>query len=193
MSAELEHKQVVYDGKRLRLEIHHFRDDAGHLHQREVVIHPGSVVICPIKSDGSLVLIRNRRAAAGKILIELPAGTLEKGEMPINCAGRELLEETGYLAGHLQSLLGFYTSPGLLSEFMHAYLATQLHKQQPALDEGEEIELLEVSYEDALRMIRFGDIQDAKTIAALLAYDRFFREPTAPEQDEGPIAIDPAR
>jgi ADP-ribose pyrophosphatase len=72
-------------------------------------------------------------------------------------------------------------------------VATQLHKQQPALDDGEEIELLEVSYEDSLRMIRFGDIADAKTIAALLAYDRFFREPTATEQDEGPIAIDPAQ
>ena len=103
----------------------------------------------------------------------MPAGTLEKNEDPINCAGRELLEETGYLARRLKPLPGFYASPGILTERMHVFAAYDLTHQGQALESDEEIEVLPTRLADAVEMIRVGQIQDAKTIAAVLAYDRF--------------------
>jgi ADP-ribose pyrophosphatase len=165
MASRLVDKQTIYNGKKVRLELHHLENDETETrHIREVVIHPGAVVV-----------IRTKRYAVGTILIELPAGTLEKGEDPINCAGRELLEETGYLAGRLQPIGNFFTSPGILSEKMYAYAAYDLEERSMALEEGEEIELMPVPFDEALAMIRDGRIHDGKTIATLLIYDRFFR------------------
>jgi ADP-ribose pyrophosphatase len=177
MSSKLNEKQVIYDGKKLRLELHHLEDEqSGRRYQREVVVHPGAVVILALTDDGKVLLIRNRRYAVDDTLIELPAGTLEKNENPMNCAGRELLEETGYLARRLAPLGDFFTSPGILSEKMYAFAAYDLVKQQTALEEGEEIELEPTAYEEALRMIGDGRIRDGKTIATLLMYDRFHRK-----------------
>src|SRR5438105_3671707 len=131
MSNRLIEKQVIYDGKKCRLELHHLEnEETRRKHRREVVVHPGAVVVLPLTDDGQVLLIRTRRYAVGQNLIELPAGTLEKGEDPINCAGRELLEETGYLAGRLKSIGAFFTSPGILSERMYAYAAYDLQKQK---------------------------------------------------------------
>ena len=173
-------KQVIYAGKRVKLELHHLENEETETrHIREVVVHPGAVVVLGILSDERIVLIRTRRYAVGQILIELPAGTLERNEDPINCAGRELLEETGYLAGRLKPIGNFYTSPGILSEKMYAYAADDLEQQKQALEEGEEIELQYATLDEAVEMIRRGEIHDGKTIAALLMYDRFMR-PGAP-------------
>jgi ADP-ribose pyrophosphatase len=169
-------KQTLYNGKKIRLEVHHLEDDEGRRTQREVVAHPGAVCVLPLFPNETVLLIRNRRYAVGQILLELPAGTLDKNEDPINCAGRELLEETGYLAGRLKSLGNFYTSPGILSEKMYAYAAYDLQRQRPDLDEGEEIELAPTAFADAIEMIRTSEIQDAKTIATLLMYERFHRQ-----------------
>jgi ADP-ribose pyrophosphatase len=100
-------KQHIYSGKKIQVEVHHLEDDNEHRIQKEVVVHPGAVVILPFLDDKTILLIRNRRYAISQLLVELPAGTLEKGEAPMNCAGRELLEETGYLAGA--------SSPSLIS------------------------------------------------------------------------------
>jgi ADP-ribose pyrophosphatase len=176
MSHELIEKQPIFEGKKIRLEVHHLRDEETDRRiSREVVVHPGAVVILPLLKDDVVVLIRNRRYAVGQILVELPAGTLEKGEAPMNCAGRELLEETGYLAGRLQPLGNFYTSPGILSEKMYAFVAYDLEKKESALEEGEEIELSPTKLDDAIDMIQLGQIADGKTIATLLMYERFFR------------------
>src|SRR5207248_5865381 len=119
MSNRLIEKQVIYDGKKVRLEVHHLVDEeTGRRHKREVCVHPGAVCILPMLDEGHVVLIRTRRYAVGQVLIELPAGTLEKNEDPMNCAGRELLEETGYVAGRLKAIGTFFTSPGILSEKM---------------------------------------------------------------------------
>ena len=174
MSNKLIEKQVIYDGSKIRLELHHLEDEeTGRRHHREVVVHPGAVVILGFLDDGQILLIRNRRYAVGEILWELPAGTLEKKEEPINCAGRELLEETGYLARRLKPIGRFYTSPGILSEKMYAYAAYDLQKQKAALEEGEEIEVQPTPFDEALQMIADSRIMDAKTIATLLMYDRF--------------------
>jgi ADP-ribose pyrophosphatase len=151
-------KQVLFSGKKVRLEL-----------------HPGAVVILAFVDSTRIILIRNRRYTVGEILLELPAGTLEKGEDPMNCAGRELVEETGFLAGRLMPLGNFYTSPGVLSEKMYAFAAYDLQATQTDLEEGEEIETYPVALDEAIEMIRDGRIHDGKTIATLLLYDRFYR------------------
>lgn len=166
-------KQVLYDGTKVRLEIHHLEDDNGNRTQKEVCAHPGAVMILPFLPDGSVLLIRNRRQAVGQTLVELPAGTLEKGEAPINCAGRELIEETGYIAGRIEPLASFFTSPGILSEKMHAFAAYDLERTETALEVGEEIEVMPVPFAKAVEMIRDGQIVDGKSIAMLLFYERF--------------------
>lgn len=176
MSSRLIEKQVIYSGKKVKLELHHLQDEENETrHIREVVIHAGAVVVMGILPDERIILIRTKRYAVGQILIELPAGTLERGEDPINCAGRELLEETGYLAGRLRPIGNFYTSPGILSEKMYAFAAYDLEEQKQALEEGEEIELVFATLDEAIAMIRRGEIHDGKTVAALLMYDKFFR------------------
>jgi ADP-ribose pyrophosphatase len=171
MRSKLIEKQVLYTGKKLTLEVHRLEDpETGRRHQREVVVHPGAVVILGITDDGNAVLIRNRRHAIDTVLLELPAGTLEPGEPPMNCAGRELLEETGYLAGKIEPLASFFTSPGILSERMHAFVATRLEKRSQALEDGEEIEVLEVPLHEAILAAEVGEIADAKSIATLLIY-----------------------
>jgi ADP-ribose pyrophosphatase len=175
MASRLIEKQVIYDGKKVRLEIHHLEDDEGRRHKVEVVAHPGAVVVLPMLDDQTVLLIRNRRYAVGQTLLELPAGTLEKGEDPMNCAGRELQEETGYLAGRLQIIANFFSSPGILSERMYAFAAFDLHKTQTAREAGEEIEVQPTPLDEAIEWTRTGQIADAKTIAAILLYDRFFR------------------
>ncbi len=174
MEYELIEKQVLYDGERMRLEVHHLMSQ-GVRFRKEVVVHPGAVVIIPLLEKDKVMLIRNLRYALNKQLIELPAGTMEKNEDPINCAGRELLEETGYLARRLKPLASFYSSPGILTEKLYVFLAYDLQKQQQDLDPGEGIQLLPTLLVHALDMIRTDQIQDAKTIAALLMYERFHR------------------
>ncbi len=176
MANRLVEKQVIYDGVKVRLELHHLEDEeTGRRHKREVVVHPGAVVVLAFDPHGNVLLIRNRRYAVDQVLRELPAGTLEKKEDPMNCAGRELLEETGYLAGRLKPIGSYFTSPGILTEKMYAFAAYDLQKKQTALEEGEEIELEPTPMDEAIRMIGDGRIQDAKTIATLLMYDRFHR------------------
>lgn len=176
MSLELVEKQRIFEGKKISLEVHHLQDEQGRRIRREVVVHPGAVVVLAFVTPDRILLIRNRRYAAGQILVELPAGTIDRGEDPMNCAGRELQEETGYLAGRLQRLGGFYSSPGVLSEKLYAFAAYDLQRTAPALEEDEEIEVMEVSFDEAIEMIREGQIIDAKTIATVLMYERFYRD-----------------
>ena len=177
MPYELIEKQVLYKGRKLKLELHYLADEDGKRAQREVVVHRGAVVVLPFLADGqTILLIRNRRYALGQVLTELPAGTLEVGEDPMNCAGRELLEETGHLATRLKPLMNFYPSPGILTERMYAYVAHDLEKSSTALEAGEEIELRPTPFDEAIDMIRTGQIVDGKTIACLLFYDRFHRQ-----------------
>lgn len=184
MAGKVVEKQVVYEGKKVRLELHLLEDDEGKRSRREVCVHNGAVVILPFVSEDRIVLIRNKRYAVGQILVELPAGTLEKKEDPMNAAGRELQEETGYLAGKLKSIGSFFSSPGILSEKMYAYAAYDLQKVGQSLEEDEDLEVFEVGFDEAIEMIRLGQIQDGKTIAAILMYERFYRGKSG-EQNQG--------
>ncbi len=141
---------------------------------REVVRHPGAVVIVPVLDDGRICLIKNYRIAVNRELIELPAGTLEVGEPPVDTARRELAEETGFVCDSIVPLCEFYMSPGILDERMHAFVARGLTQGSPAHEFGEEIENLLVTSAEIDSMIRENRIQDSKTLSALLTYRQFF-------------------
>ncbi|MBN1910480.1 MAG: NUDIX hydrolase [Pirellulales bacterium] len=140
----------------------------GKEHIRDIVRHPGAVVIVPLLDDGRICLIENVRIAVDQTLVELPAGTRELGEDPEQTARRELAEETGYRAASLRRLTTFFSSPGICDEQMHLFLATRLTPGEPALDGGEQIRPRPTTWPDALAMIRDGRIQDAKTLVGLL-------------------------
>ncbi|HOW19573.1 MAG TPA: NUDIX hydrolase [Phycisphaerae bacterium] len=137
---------------------------------REIVVHPGAVVVLPVLTDTDIVMIRNYRYAIERELIELPAGTLEPGEDPAACAARELEEETGYRAGRIEPLGEFYTTPGITDELMRCFVAHDLRKTSQRLDTGERIRPEVVPFEQAIDWIRQGTIVDGKTIAVLLRY-----------------------
>ena len=170
MDDRIVEKQVLYDGTKVRLELHHLKDADGRRHKREIVVHRGAAVILPVLPDGRIMMIKTYRYAVNEHLLELPAGTIDPGESPINCAGRELMEETGYIAGKLTRIGSFYASPGILTEKMHAYLATDLLPHAGEKDVGEEIELQPMTFEEALKLVTDGDIIDAKTITTLLLF-----------------------
>lgn len=146
---------------------------SGERHQREVVIHPGAVVILPLLSDESIVFIKNYRIATGEVLIELPAGTKENNEQPVDTAKRELIEETGFECTSIEPLNHFYTSPGFCNEMMYAYLAKDLHYLGQKLDASEEIEIEVLTIDQAVKNIKNGIIKDGKTIAAFLYFYNF--------------------
>ncbi|MEI7905341.1 MAG: NUDIX hydrolase [Candidatus Firestonebacteria bacterium] len=140
---------------------------------KDLVLHPGAAVIVPILPDGRILMVKQRRFAIQKWSWEVPAGTLEDKEKPLNCAKRELEEETGYKAGKIRKILDFYSSPGFLHERMHIYLATSLHKGAQNLDEDEEIRVYPLKMSEILGLIRKNRVYDAKTIAAILFYREF--------------------
>lgn len=170
MSDRVVEKQLLYTGRKVNLEVHRLRDSNDREYKREIVVHPGAAIILPVLPDGRILLIKTWRYAVNEHLLELPAGTIDPGESPINCAGRELMEETGYVAGKLTRIGSFYASPGILTEKMHAYLATELLPHAGEKDVGEEIELMPMKFDEALRMVVEGDIIDSKTIATLLLF-----------------------
>ena len=134
---------------------------------RDIVRHPGAVAIVPFLPDGRIVLVRQYRYAAGKPLLEIPAGTLEEGEDPLECARRELIEETGYEASELTAILSCYMAPGYSDEVIHFFEAGGLREVgiSPEEDESIEVEVSELG--EIIRMIEENIIEDAKTIIGI--------------------------
>jgi ADP-ribose pyrophosphatase len=137
---------------------------------KDIIIHPGATVILPITDDGKVVMISNHRWTVNRDLLELPAGTLEPLEDPNICAVRELEEETGFIAGTLRPLCRFYTSPGCMTELMHAFIATDLKKGHQNLSGDEQIKVEIMSFDEIEHAIRIGKIMDGKTLAVLMYY-----------------------
>jgi ADP-ribose pyrophosphatase len=133
----------------------------------EVIRHQGASAVVPLQEDGTVLLIRQYRHAAGGFIYEIPAGKLDPGENPLACAERELEEETGRRAGRLEHLLTFFTTPGFTDEIIHIYLATELTPGTQRLEHDEVIEVVEMPLEHALQRIADGTIRDGKTIIGL--------------------------
>jgi ADP-ribose pyrophosphatase len=169
------HDQPVFEGVKFNVERRQIATRDGGTAMREVVVHPGAVVVLPRLDDGRIVMIRNHRFAVGRTLWELCAGTLEAGEPPAETAARELIEETGYQAVHIEPLTTFYTSPGICTERMHAFLATGLTEVGQQLEATEQIEVELIEHRKVMRMIEAGEIEDGKTIATLLYHAAFHR------------------
>lgn len=171
---------VLFQGKRFRVEQVVQTTPDGVEHAKEVVRHPGAVTLLPLLDDGRICFVENFRVSVGQTLVELPAGTLEPGEDPLEAARRELAEETGYRAGRIERLATFYMSPGVLDERMHLFLATSLVAGRLSLDAGEDIRPLLCTWSEALAMLADGRICDAKSIAGLLYYQQFVRRAVTP-------------
>jgi ADP-ribose pyrophosphatase len=137
---------------------------------KDLIIHPGAAVVLPITDRGEVVMVRNLRWTINRELLELPAGTLEPLEEPQECAYRELEEETGFHAGTLRPLCRFYTSPGLMTELMHAFVATDLTPGEQHLSNDEQIQVQVLTFDQIDHAIRVGKIMDGKTLATILYF-----------------------
>jgi len=157
----------VYDGKVISLRVDRFQSPSGGIFEHEVIEHPGAVAMLPLLDDGRLLLIRQYRHLVGKVLLEIPAGTLDEDEDPEECARRELVEETGYDAEVMEELLSCFLSPGYSSEKIHIFLASKLRRVNHRPEVDELIELEPVQVVKAEVMMRNGEIMDAKTISGI--------------------------
>lgn len=155
-----------------RFDVHAMQvtDSTGRTRVREVIRHPGAVVLLPCLGDGRIVMIENHRHTVAETLLELPAGTIDPGESPEQTAARELTEETGYRAERLEKLHEFYSCPGICDELMHLYLATGLTAGEPAREATEQIENRIVSRQEVTTLIAQGAVRDAKTLVGLYAW-----------------------
>ncbi len=133
----------------------------------DIVRHPGAAAIVPFIDDNTIIMIRQYRHAIGKYIWEIPAGTLDEGESPLECAKRELTEETGYEADQWKKLGEITPLPAYSDECIHIYLAMELTNATQHLDEDEMLEIHKVPWKKALAMISNGEIQDGKTISSL--------------------------
>jgi len=175
--------EEVYRGRFMSLEHDEIERSDGQRSGRDILVHPGAIVVAPVEPDGKLLLVIQYRTAAGGALLELPAGTLDVHdgvtEDPEAAAHRELEEETGRRAGKMERLGGFYSAPGIVTEYLTLFLATDLrpaHDDRLAPDEDEQFDLVELTLDDGVAAVEAGVIEDAKSVAGILWLDRRRRE-----------------
>ena len=159
----------IYKGRVVTLNIETVALPNGVTVDLETIRHPGASAVVPLKDDGTVVLIRQFRHAAGGFIYEIPAGKLNPGEDPLSCAARELEEEIGYRASSFTLLSSILTAPGFADEVIHVYKATGLIPGRQQLDRDEVLEVIEMPLAEAIRKIEDGTIRDSKTIVGLQA------------------------
>jgi ADP-ribose pyrophosphatase len=157
--------RTVYDGKLFDVTVERWGD-----HEREIVEHRGAVAIVAVDREGMVTLVRQLREPARKQLVELPAGSLEEGEEPLDCARRELAEEAGLTGGDWRAVTAFFTTPGFCRERMHLFFAENVDRGAPTPDDDEEVELVLWPVDELERHLP--EIEDAKTLVGLLLYLR---------------------
>jgi ADP-ribose pyrophosphatase len=165
-------REIVHRGRKVQVVLDTTTLPDGTTIRRDMILHPGAVVILPLVDPDHVCLLRNHRFIVDETLWELPAGTLEPGEPPDRAAVRELAEETGYAAGRWRKLAECYASPGCLSELMHIYAAQDLTPGTARPEKDETLEPHVVAREQALAWTTDGTIRDVKTIAGLLLWER---------------------
>ena len=165
-------REIVHIGRRIRVGVDTITTATGEIVKRDVVLHPGAVVILPVLDRVRIVLLRNHRWVVGETLWEVPAGTLEPGEPIEACAHRELEEETGYTAARMTPRGFLFASPGVIDEKLHLFIAEGLTPGPTRLEADEQIESVIVPLQDAVAMCLDGQIKDAKTVTLVLLWER---------------------
>ena len=161
-------KKRIYDGKIVQLDTYNLTIE-GRKVRREIIKHPGAAAILAFDEKGKIILVRQHRFPLGYIL-EIPAGTLEKGESPKRCALREIQEETGYKAKKMTHLITYYPSVGYNTEEIHCFVASGLTQVKKKLDTDEFITVKKMELPRLIKMIKSGKIIDSKTICAVMVY-----------------------
>ena len=162
----------IFEGRIISLALEEHPLPDGRLAAFEIVRHPGGAAVLPVLADGRIVLVRQWRPAVAGTVLELPAGRLEAGEPPADCARRELQEEVGYRPGRLEKLGEMLSSVGFCNERIHLFLASELEAVPQALEQDEFLDILTLSLDEALARLDRGEIPDGKTALALLLYAR---------------------
>ncbi len=169
------HTERIYQGRQVGLRVDTVELPSGRTTKREIVEHGACSAIVAIDSEDNVLLVRQYRKPVEKALLEIPAGNMEPGEDTLQCARRELEEETGFSAERWEKSGSFYTSPGFCTEEMHLYLATELRQARRDGDDDESIELVRVPLTKVPELIASGEVCDAKSIAGLLMALRALR------------------
>ena len=167
--------EQIYQGRLVSLRRDEVLLPSGRRTTREIVEHPDCVAVVAIDRENNVVLVRQFRTAAGQVLLEIPAGSIEPGEDTEECARRELEEETGYVAGEIKRIGGFYSSPGYSTEYLHLFLATDLKSGTARPDEDEIIQVVLLPLGRIRHFIVMGKVCDAKSIAGLLTVVEGYR------------------
>ncbi len=176
MTARTISSETVFRGRTFAVRVDRVEFPGGREARLDIVEHHGSIAVVPVDEQARILFVRQYRHAAGGELLELPAGTLEPGEDPRTCAGRELREETGQGARNLVRIGGFFLAPGYSTEFMHIFLATNLFPDRLPGDADEILTLERYPQAEARRMLTSGLFEDSKTVAALALF--FLRSET---------------
>ena len=176
MPRELIESQSIFKGIVFGIERDRLREENGFEIVREIVRHPGGAGCLPLFDDGQIALVKQYRHPARRELLEIPAGKIEPDETPMQCATRELEQETGFRAGQIEKLAEFYSTPGFCEERLYVYLATDLQQIEQNLDHDEFVEVVYLPLTQAVMMAERGEIEDSKTIIALLFAARRFQQ-----------------
>ena len=166
--------RLVYRGRILDLYKDNVVLEDGREAEREVVRHRDAVCVLALRDDNNIIMIRQYRYPVGKEIMEIPAGIMEEGETPIGAAFRELKEETGYTAGEMEKVFSFYSSPGFTDEKLHLFVARNLTAGSQNPDPDEQIDIVEIGGGEAYDRVLKGEIEDSKTIIAILYYNKLF-------------------
>ncbi len=168
--------QEIFNG----VAIHLFKDEIllpnGHKGIREIIRHPGAVCVLPITDNGDIIFVNQFRYALNKVTLEVPAGKLEKGEDPKEAALRELSEETGLSAKNIIPMGELYTTPALIDEVIHMYIATDLTEGEQHPDEDEFVNTLKIPLSKAVDMVMNGEIKDSKTQTIILKAEKYLKK-----------------
>lgn len=173
MGYSIQKSERIFQGKVFDVRIDEVKKSTGEVWRVDIVEHGGAVVIIPMQEDGTILLVKQYRHPTRKDLIEYPAGTLDEGEKPADCAIRECREEVGMEPAQIQSLGGLYIAPGYSTEYLEIFLATSLRPAPLPQDLDEDLAVVQMGLEDILEKIKTNEIEDAKTVAGTLLLVQF--------------------
>ena len=170
MQEKLISSKTVFEGRAVNLRIDTIEKASGEVTTREIVWHADCIAVVVLDDKNNVILEKQYRRAAGKVLLEIPAGGIEEGETPEEAVKRELQEEIGYLPGKVTRLGGFYSAPGYCTEYLYLFLATDLKPSHLTAEDTDEIEIVRVPVSEIKGLIDSGQICDAKSVAGLLQF-----------------------